>query len=65
MKHQNRSLLRLSGRGPESDPEQAPEQKSRQGDAAAVFRRFFNVLERLDRAFRRDSNHASDREKRS
>jgi hypothetical protein len=39
-----RTILRLSGR---SD-ERAPEQKSGQLQAAAVFRRFFSALERLD-----------------
>jgi hypothetical protein len=42
----SRSILRLSGRRP--DP--APERKSEELKAAAVFRRFFSVLLRLDRA---------------
>jgi hypothetical protein len=46
----SRSILRLSGRGP--DP--APEQKSEELKAANVFRRFFHVLSRLDRRGRPD-----------
>jgi hypothetical protein len=42
----SRSILRLSGRGP--DP--APERKSEELKAAVVIRRFFSVLMRLDRA---------------
>ncbi len=40
-----RSLLRLSGRGP--DP--APEMKSEDVKAASIFRRFFHVLKRLEK----------------
>jgi hypothetical protein len=40
----SRNILRLSG----FSPEKAPEQKSKQHQAAAVFRRFFYVLHSLD-----------------
>jgi hypothetical protein len=40
----SRNILRLSG----ASPEKAPEQKSKQHQAAAVFRRFFYVLHKLD-----------------
>jgi hypothetical protein len=40
----SRNILRLSG----TSPEKAPEQKSKQHQAAAVFRRFFYVLHKLD-----------------
>lgn len=40
----SRHILRLSG----LRPEKAPEQKSKQHQAAAVFRRFFYVLQRLE-----------------
>jgi hypothetical protein len=64
MRYQNRTLLRLSGRGSDAEPASesisAPEQKSKSTQAAAVFRRFFNVLGRLDRAFRRDGVHTPD-----
>jgi hypothetical protein len=43
--HWRRAILRLSGRG--TDP--APETKSEGVQAAAVFRRFFYVLARLER----------------
>ena len=44
-----RSILRLSGR----PPARAPEQKSEEG-AAAVFRRFFSALARLERRRREE-----------
>lgn len=50
-----RSILRLSARAP--DP--APERKSDEGPAA-VFRRFFHAIERLER-WRRDDRSARDR----
>jgi hypothetical protein len=59
MRERSRSILRLSGR----PPEKAPEQKSGQHEAAAVFRRFFYVLERLDKAFRRETGQPRDGEK--
>ncbi|MGL4635990.1 MAG: hypothetical protein ACRCWF_08420 [Beijerinckiaceae bacterium] len=60
MRERSRTILRLSGR----QPDKAPEQKSEKQEAAAVFRRFFYVLERLDKAFRRDSSQSRDEEKR-
>ena len=53
----SRSILRLSGRGP--DP--APEQKSEEMKAANVFRRFFHVLSRLDRRGRPDAEAPDSR----
>jgi hypothetical protein len=53
----SRSVLRLSGKGP--DP--APEQKSEEMKAANVFRRFFHVLTRLDRRGRADAEAADNR----
>ena len=53
----SRSILRLSGRGP--DP--APEQKSEEMKAANVFRRFFHVLSRLDRRRRPDAEAPDSR----
>jgi hypothetical protein len=44
MNIRTRTILRLSGRS----IDRAPEQKSGQLQAAAVFRRFFSALERLD-----------------
>jgi hypothetical protein len=41
----SRTILRLSGRSPEP----APEKKSGEMTAAAVFRRFFSVLTQLQR----------------
>jgi hypothetical protein len=53
----SRSMLRLSGKGP--DP--APEQKSEEMKAANVFRRFFHVLSRLDRRGRPEAVTAENR----
>jgi hypothetical protein len=44
MRFGRRTLLRLSGK----IPDRAPEQKSKNYEAAAIFRRFFYALERLD-----------------
>ena len=44
MTWRSRRLLRLSGRL----PEKAPEMKSTDDHAAAIFRRFFSVLARFD-----------------
>jgi hypothetical protein len=64
MRYRNRTLLRLSARAAEPEPREAPEQKSKDTEAAAVIRRFFYVLGRLDKVFRRDGNPSPDREKR-
>ena len=56
-----RTILRLSGRMPDS----APEQKSGQPDAATIFRRFFLALHRLDIKERLRRSIVPDREGRA
>jgi hypothetical protein len=53
----SRSVLRLSGRGP--DP--APELKSEDLKAAGVFRRFFHVLSRLEKRERPEIDENENR----
>lgn len=49
MQWRSRTLLRLTGR----PPAQAPERKSDIGTQAAILRRFFHVLEKLEHSLKK------------